>query len=60
MYERVQSEVFSTNTFDENSDLSTTYLGMIDMTRESTVKIEERFPISEERYTLGKFSECTE
>ena len=31
MYKGVQSEVSSTN--DENSDLSTTYLGSIDMIR---------------------------
>ena len=33
MYYRVKSEVFSTTKFDENSDLSTTYLGRINMTR---------------------------
>ena len=41
MYEGVQSEVFSTSRFDENSDLSATYLGGIDMTRASTIKAEE-------------------
>ena len=30
MYEGIQSEVISTTRFDENSDLSTTYLGRID------------------------------
>ena len=33
MYERDKSEVSSTTRFDENSYLSTTYLGRIDMTR---------------------------
>ena len=38
MYEGVQSEVLSTTRFDENSDLSTTYLGRIDITRASRIK----------------------
>ena len=42
MYEGVKSEVLSNNKFDENSDLSTTYLGRIDMTRESKSKVEEK------------------
>ena len=32
MYEGVQSEVLSTTMFDENSDLSMTYLGRADVT----------------------------
>ena len=35
MYEGVQSEILSTTRFDENSDLSTTYLGKVDTTRAS-------------------------
>ena len=35
MYERIQSEVISTTRFDENSNLSTAYLGKIDITRAS-------------------------
>ena len=31
-YEGVQSEIMDTTRFDENSDLSTTYLGKINMT----------------------------
>ena len=33
MCDGVKSEVLSTTKFDENSDLSTTYLGRVDMTR---------------------------
>ena len=40
--------------FDENSDLNTTYLGRIDMTRASKFKAEEKFPISEQGYMVGK------
>ena len=54
MYEGVQSEVLSTTRFDKNSDLSTTYLGRIDMTRAHKIKAEEKFPISEQVYTVGK------
>ena len=38
----VQSEMLSTTRFDENSDLSITYLGMIDMTMASKIKAEEK------------------
>ena len=41
MYEGIQSEVLSTTRFNENSDLSTTYLGRIDITRTSKIKAEE-------------------
>ena len=60
MYEGVQSEVLSTTRFDENSDLSTTYLGRIDMTRASKIKVEENFPISEQGYMVGKLLDGTE
>ena len=40
--------MLSTTWFDENSDLSTTYLGRIDMARASKIKAEEEFPVSEQ------------
>ena len=43
MYKGIQSEVISTTRFDENSDLSTTYLGRIDITRASKIKAEDNF-----------------
>ena len=46
--------MISTTRFDENSDLSTTYLGRIDMTRASKIKAEEKFPISQQGCTVGK------
>ena len=46
--------------FYEISDLSTTYLGRIDMTRASKIKAEEKFPISEQGYTVGKLLDGTE
>ena len=40
-----------TNRFDENSDLSTTYLGQTKMTRETKIKAEEKFPTTGQGYT---------
>ena len=54
VYEDVFAEVVTTNRFDENVDLSTTYLGKIDMKREDTMKVEESFPISEQGFVIGK------
>ena len=45
--------------FDENSDLSTTYLGRTKMTRETKVKGEEKFPISGQGFTMGKLLDGT-
>ena len=55
MYERVKSEVLSTTKFDGNSDL-----GRINMTRLDKIKAEEKFPISEQGYTVGKLLDGTE
>ena len=46
--------------FDENSDLSTTYLGKSDRSKNDKLKAEESFPISEQGYTLGKLLDRTE
>ena len=52
VYEGIQLQIVSTR-FDEKSDLSTTYLGKSDKTRNDKLKVEESFPISEHGYTLG-------
>ena len=54
MYEGIQSEIVNTTRFDENSDLSTTYLGKSDRSKNDKLKAEESFSISEQGYTLGK------
>ena len=54
VHEGIQSEVVNTTRFDENSDLSTTYLGRSDRAISDKLKAEESFPISEQEYTLGK------
>ena len=45
VYKRIQSEIVNTTRFDENSDLSTTYLGKSDKTRNDKLKAEESFAI---------------
>ena len=54
VYDNVYAEVVTTSRFDENVDLSTTYLGRIDMKREEVLKAEESFPISEQGFVKGK------
>ena len=48
VYEGIQTEVVNTTGFDENSDLSMTYLGRSDRARSDKLKAEESFPISEQ------------
>ena len=60
VYGGIQSETVNTTGFDENSDLSTTYLGKSDKTRNDKLKAEESFPISEHGYTSGKLLDGTE
>ena len=45
-YEGVYAKIISTDKFDEDTDLSTTYLGQLDMTRNTEVKAEGHFPIT--------------
>ena len=60
IYEGNHSEILSTSRFDENSDLSTTYLGRVSTTKTSKIKAEESFLISEQGYTIGKLLDGTE
>ena len=48
------------NKFNENSDLSTTYLGQIKMMRDAKIKAEERFPITGQGFASGKLLDGTE
>ena len=59
-YEGIKSEIVDTTRFDENSDLSTTYLGKVNMTHDNDLIVEERFPISKSGYTGGKLMDETE
>ena len=49
-----------TNRFDENSDLSTTYLGQTKMNRNTKIKAEEGFPIAGHGFTSGKLLDGTD
>ena len=60
IYEGIQSEIVSSNRFDENSDLSTIYLGRVDRGNQHKLNTEESFPISEYGYTLGRLLDGTE
>ena len=60
MYEGIHSEIVSTTRFDENSDLSTTYLGRRDKENKKKLRAEESFPISEHGYTSGRLLDGTE
>ena len=60
IYEGFQTEIVNTTRFDENSDLSTAYLGKSDRSSNDKLKAEESFPISEQGYTLGKLLAGTE
>ena len=43
VYERILSEILSTTRFDENSDLSTMYLGRVDKTKTSNLRLQTSF-----------------
>ena len=45
-YKRVKSEILNTTRFDENSDLSMTYLGKTNMIRDHKMVAEEKCPMS--------------
>ena len=60
VYEGVYAEVTSTDRFDEDMDLSTTYLGQVDMNRNIEVKDEENFPITAQGYTKEILLDNTE
>ena len=59
LYDDVYADMVYTNRFDENSDLSTTYLGQTKLNRDTEFKAEERFPITGKGFTLGKLLDGT-
>ena len=60
IYEWIHSYIVSSNRFDENSDISTIYLGRIENKgSQDKLKVEESFPISESGYTLGRLLDGT-
>ena len=60
VYEGIQSDIVSSGRFDENSDISTTYLGKIGQEEsQNKLKAEESFPTSENNCTLGRLLDGT-
>ena len=60
MYEGVYAEMVYANKFNENSDLSTTYLGWTKIMRDTKIRAEERFPITGQGFASGKLMDGTE
>ena len=60
IYEDIYAEMVYASKFDENSDLSMTYLGQADMTRSTKIKAAERFPITGQGFASGKLLDGTE
>ena len=56
----IQSEILNTTRFDENSDLSASYLGKADNSKNNKIKVEESSPLSEQGHTMGKLLDGTE
>ena len=54
VYEDIYAEMVFASKFDENSDLSTMYLGQTNMTRSTRIKAKERFPITGQGFASGK------
>ena len=59
IYEGIQSEIASATRFEENSNLSTTYLGRLDKENKNKLRVEESFPVSEHGYTSGRLLDGT-
>ena len=58
-YDGIYAEISQASRFHESINVSTTYLGKTDMTRNKTIKAEEKFPISGQGYTNGKLLDNT-
>ena len=59
LYEDIHAEIIYTNRFDENSDLSTTYLGQTKMTRDIKIKAEVMFSLTGQGFTSEKLLDGT-
>ena len=54
VYEDIYAEMVYASKFHKNSDLSMMYLGQTSMTRNTRIKVEERFPISGQGFASEK------
>ena len=60
VYEGVHAEMVYANKFNEDLDLSMTYLGQIKMMRDTKIKADKRFPISDHGFASGKLLDGTQ
>ena len=60
VYEGIHSEIVNTTRSNENSNLSTTYLGKPNRSKFIKLRVEESFPILGQVYALGKLLDGTE
>ena len=60
IYEGVYAEMVYANKFNENLDLSTTYLGQTKMTRDTKITAEKKFPITSKGFASGKLLDGTD
>ena len=60
VYDGVYAEILNTNRFDEDTDLSTTNLGQVEMSRKTEVRAEESFAMSAAGHTRGELLDGTE
>ena len=60
IHEGIHSDIVSSNRFDENSDISTMYVGKIENKgNQYKLEAEESFPILKSGYTLGRLLDGT-
>ena len=59
-YDGIYTEISQVTRFDESTDLSTTYLGKMGMTRDMIIKVEEKVSISRQGYANGMLLDNTE
>ena len=59
-YDGIYAEILQATRFEESTDLSTTYLGKTDMTRDQIIKAEEKFLISGQGYMHGRLLDNTQ
>ena len=60
VYKGMYAEVISTDRFDEDTNLSTTYLGQVDIARDTESKAEESFPMTARGYTKEQLLDGTD
>ena len=60
IYEGVYAEMVYAQKYNENSDLSTMYLGQTKMMRDTKIKAKERFPITGQGFVSEKLLDGTE